>query len=84
MTRRHAACALALVMLAAAPAAAVEFAVSFDSAVRAEPVDGRLLLILSTDDESEPRFQLSWDMTRTMQLFGVDVEDLAESETLLD
>ena len=70
---------LALLLLAA-PAICREFRVSFDASTRAEPIDGRLLLVLSTDEEEEPRFQLSWDMTRTMQLFGVDVEGLSPGE----
>ena len=67
-------------LLLAAPVLCLEFRVSFDAATRAEPIDGRLLLILSTDDEREPRFQIGWDMTRSMQLFGIDVAGLAPGE----
>lgn len=35
--------------------------------------DGRLLLLLSTDDKQEPRFQIS-DNTNTQQVFGLDVD----------
>ncbi len=68
---------LGVLLLLAAPALGLEVQVSFGPELRAEPVDGRLLLILSTDDEREPRFQVSGDTTRTMQLFGIDVEGLA-------
>jgi hypothetical protein len=68
---------LGVLLLLATPALGLEVQVSFGPETRAEPVDGRLLLILSTDDEREPRFQVSGDTTRTMQLFGVDVEGLA-------
>src|SRR4051794_9481652 len=41
-----------------------------------KPVDGRMLLLVSTDERTEPRFQVS-DGDRTAQVFGVDVEALA-------
>jgi len=57
----------------AAPAgeAAPYFSVTFsgDSAL-----DGRLLLLISTDDSAEPRFQIS-DEQGTQQVFGLDVND---------
>jgi hypothetical protein len=40
------------------------------------PVDGRLLVIVSTRKEGEPRFQVS-DAVNTEQVFGVDVENAA-------
>ena len=39
----------------------------------AEPLDGRLLLLVSTDSTGEPRFQISDDPV-TQQVFGMDVE----------
>ena len=41
----------------------------------AAPLDGRMLLLVSTDERTEPRFQVSGD-DRTAQIFGVDVEGL--------
>ena len=38
-------------------------------------LDGRMLLLLSADERTEPRFQVS-DGDRTAQIFGVDVEGL--------
>lgn len=38
-----------------------------------QPLDGRLLLMLSTDPADEPRFQIS-DSFRSQQIFGIDVE----------
>jgi len=38
-------------------------------------LDGRMLLLVSTDQRTEPRFQVS-DTDRTAQIFGVDVEGL--------
>lgn len=40
-------------------------------------LDGRLLVMLSVDDSSEPRFQIS-DGPGTQLVFGVDVEDWSE------
>lgn len=39
----------------------------------AQPLDGRLILLLATDNQSEPRFQLQ-DGPATAQAFGMDVE----------
>ncbi len=68
-----------------APAAARQgagpgFSVSFDAATEPGPVDGRVLLLLSTNEDAEPRFQLSWNVTTSMQVFGVDVEGMAPGE----
>ncbi len=47
--------------------------ISLDQSVVEEPQDGRLLLLLSNDDSSEPRFQIN-DGPQTQQVFGMDVE----------
>jgi hypothetical protein len=52
------------------------FTISFPAARSAQPLDGRLLLMLSTDGSAEPRTQIS-DGVETQMLFGVDVEDWA-------
>jgi hypothetical protein len=36
----------------------LSFRVSFDAALRSEPVDGRVFVIVSTDTSSDPRFQV--------------------------
>lgn len=54
-------------------AAPPRFAVSLPESVTT-PVDGRVLLLLSTDDSKEPRFQISDTALDTQQVFGVDVE----------
>jgi len=56
--------------------ARLEIAVSFSEAMSAEPLDGRVLVLLSTDDSEEPRFQINGGVT-SMQVFGVDVDGLA-------
>ncbi len=54
----------------------LEFAVSFPASLSDTPLDGRLLLLLSTNDAAEPRFQVS-DGAGTQLVFGVDVVGLA-------
>ncbi|MGI9165367.1 MAG: hypothetical protein ACR2G5_03110 [Pyrinomonadaceae bacterium] len=53
----------------------LRFAISFPDRSNKEPLDGRLLLLVSTDNSREPRFQISEDLT-TQQVFGIDVEGL--------
>ncbi len=58
----------------AAPAAAgPRFDIRFPAAASAAPLDGRLLLMLSTDTGTEPRFQIG-DIGETQLIFGIDVD----------
>ena len=68
-----------------APAAAPpRFALSFPVSLSSSPLDGRLLLFLSTDGAREPRFQVG-DGPDTQLVFGVDVEGLAPGrEAVID
>ena len=71
--------AAALAVLLATPvlsAAAVRFAVSFPASLSKTPLDGRMLLLLSTDGRAEPRFQIS-DGAETQLVFGIDVDGRA-------
>jgi len=54
-------------------AANVSFEVSFPLSSSSEPLDGRLLLLVSTNNDSEPRLQINEDLN-TQQVFGVDVD----------
>ncbi len=49
------------------------FSVTFDQARSAKPLDGRLLVLVSTDGSKEPREQVRDDY-KSQQVFGVDVE----------
>ena len=75
--------AAALAAAAAMPPAAawdgLRFHVRFTPETSAAPLDGRLLVLLSTDESEEPRFQMS-DGLRTQQAFGVDVDGLAPGQ----
>jgi len=74
-----AALALLGTLLGSPPARALTIGVSFGASLAAEPVDGRVLLLVSTDDETEPRFQVRAGF-RAIQVFGVDVDGLAPGQ----
>src|SRR6476659_11443717 len=57
-----------------------KFEISFPAAVDKGPIDGRLLLLISTQTDGEPRFQISEDLS-TQQVFGVDVDGWKAGET---
>jgi hypothetical protein len=57
------------------PASSLRFAISFPEASSREPLDGRMLLLVSKDSTKEPRFQINEDLN-TQQVFGVDVAGL--------
>jgi len=56
--------------------------VSFSPDARAEPADGRLILIFATDDRSEPRFQVRGSV-QSAQVFGVDVDGLRPDQAVV-
>jgi hypothetical protein len=57
-----------------------KFEISFPASLDKGPIDGRLLLLISTNTEGEPRFQINEDLN-TQQVFGVDVEAWKPGET---
>jgi hypothetical protein len=58
---------------AADAAQPLRFEVSFDSSLNSTSLDGRLYLLISTDNDREPRFQIS-DQPETQQFFGINVD----------
>ena len=52
------------------------FEISFSETLSSEALDGRVLLVLSDDDEREPRFQIG-NGPDSQQIFGVDADALA-------
>lgn len=60
----------------------VRLAVSYPADLHAGPLDGRLLLMFSTDDAAEPRFQIGTSPS-TQQIFGIDVEGLTPGEEVV-
>lgn len=57
------------------PSDKLSFAISFPETSSKDAIDGRLLLLISTDNAREPRLQISED-PNTQQVFGVDVDGL--------
>src|SRR6185503_13432765 len=57
-----------------------KFEISFPSTLDKGPIDGRLLLLISTSTEGEPRFQINEDLN-TQQVFGVEVDAWKPGET---
>jgi len=55
--------------------AALEIAVRYDAGIVDGPLDGRLLVLLSRDTESEPRFQVKPGV-EAIQVLGIDVDAL--------
>jgi hypothetical protein len=49
------------------------FTISLPDSLSDSPLDGRLYLMISSDDSAEPRFQIT-DAPNTQQLFGMNVE----------
>src|SRR5678810_437015 len=58
----------------------VRFDITFPASASKEALDGRLLLLISTNNTDEPRFQISEDLT-TQQVFGIDVDAWKAGET---
>jgi hypothetical protein len=48
------------------------FGISFPESLSQEALDGRMLLMVSTEETGEPRFQIS-DGPDTQLIFGIDV-----------
>lgn len=63
--------ALLMIPISAPP----KFSISFPPQRSAAPLDGRLLLLLSTDSSAEPRMQID-DTPKTQLVFGIDVDAL--------
>jgi Putative esterase len=80
-------CASWIVLLAAtitvlastllAQASGLRFEISFPKEASATALDGRVLLLISTNDNDEPRFQIEENFAQSQQAFGVDVDGLA-------
>ncbi len=67
---------LTILMTAPTVSQAIEFEVSVAAGVEAGTIDGRVLLLIATSDETEPRFQVRPGV-KAIQVFGVDVDGLA-------
>lgn len=58
------------------------FSLSFTDSLSQEPLDGRMLLLISNDNSQEPRFQIN-DGPNTQLIFGIDVHSLKSGDSAL-
>jgi hypothetical protein len=72
--------ALGAVLSPAAKAEGLAIRVPYPEGLAEGALDGRLLLLVSTAPEGEPRFQVSGNF-RSAQVFGVDVEGWSPGES---
>lgn len=84
--RQFVSCLPALALLPggarAAQAEPMQVLVRFSRDLADQPIDGRIILILSTNDEDEPRNQVV-DGPATQQAFGIDVNALSPGENAI-
>ena len=64
----------------AAQSAGTRVTVSFPASLETSALDGRLIVMLSTNTSAEPRFQVA-DGPDTQQAFGIDVDGFAPGAT---
>jgi hypothetical protein len=73
---------IALLVASTASSAGPRLSIRFPAGLSAEPLSGRLLVILSPSPEGEPRTQVAWD-DGAVPFFGVDVEDWKPGERIV-
>ncbi|MGH9318816.1 MAG: alpha/beta hydrolase-fold protein [Vicinamibacteria bacterium] len=73
---------LLFLSLSTSAGAALRFEVRYPETLGKGPVDGRLLLMLSTNGKEEPRFQVDTSLD-TQQVFGVDVNGLEPGQVAI-
>ena len=69
-------------LLAWPAAASPRFSISFPKEQSTGALDGRLLLVLSTDGSAEPRMQVD-DSVSTQMIFGMDVDGMQPGESVV-
>src|ERR1700688_697094 len=72
---------LLIALLAAAAPVGAQIAVSFPAGVSSKPLDGRVLLLLSTDPSAEARMQIN-DTPRSQIVFGTTVDGLGPGQAV--
>jgi hypothetical protein len=64
------------------PDSSVKYTITIADGLIDTPIDGRLMLLISSNDEAEPRFQVSDDVG-TQLVYGMDVEGMAVGTPLV-
>jgi len=59
----------------------LRFEISFPKEQSATPLDGHVLLLISDNNDKEPRFQLSYNTVESQEALGVDVDQLSPGAT---
>ena len=67
--------AICLLALSVAAPAATRFEITFPASVHAQPITGRVFVILGRHEAREPRMQVGWWMQQT-PFFGADVSQM--------
>ncbi len=57
----------------------LQFGISFSTEISSQALDGRILLMISTRNNNEPRFQIN-DGANTQLIFGINIDDLKPGE----
>jgi len=60
----------------------LKFSISYSEGLSETALDGRLLLMISNNDEAEPRFQIR-DDGKTQLIYGIDVENMKSGDEVL-
>src|SRR3954470_22262857 len=58
------------------------FSISFTKELSDQAQDGRLILLLATNDKTEPRNQFNWGID-TQLGFGIDVDGMAPGQEIV-
>src|SRR5689334_1993607 len=58
----------------------LRFGISFPTARSTQPLDGRIILVISNNDKREPRFQNNVYEADTQLAFGIDVDSLGPGQ----
>jgi hypothetical protein len=74
-------CLLLAALLPAVSPATAQITVSFPASASSKPLDGRVLLMLSTNPAQEPRMQID-DSPRSQIVFGTTVDSLAPDQAI--
>src|SRR5215469_15786575 len=59
-----------------------QFSISFSKQKSDKPLDGRMLLLLSTDPSEEPRMQIN-DTPKSQMVFGIDIDGLQPGQAVI-
>src|SRR6516165_10978837 len=59
-----------------------QFSISFSQQKSDQPLDGRMLLLLSTDPSEEPRMQIN-DTPESQMVFGIDIDGLEPGQAVV-